>query len=128
MKYLLDTNIVVDHLRGKRIIADKWIVAGYGLSVVSVMELWHGAFKSNRVERNLLEIEKVVDNSQTSCLVVDLRVGRCFSKLKAELEKQGRRRDNFDLLIAATAVVHGLVLVTKNKKHFDGVEGLVLEE
>ena len=36
--------------------------------------------------------------------------------------------DHFDVLIAATALVHNLVLVTNNTKHFVVYEGLGLED
>jgi predicted nucleic acid-binding protein len=39
--------------------------------------------------------------------------------LKASVESIGRPQEDFDLLIAATAAVHRLCVVTRNTKHFD---------
>ena len=39
----------------------------------------------------------------------------------------GQRVDQFDLLIGATAMHHKLTLVTSNLKHFERMEGLVIE-
>ncbi len=42
-----------------------------------------------------------------------------WARLKASLEAIGRPQDDLDLLIASTAVVHGLTLVTRNTRHFE---------
>ena len=36
--------------------------------------------------------------------------------------------DNFDVLIAATAITHEFTLVTNNSKHFVRFEGLMMED
>jgi tRNA(fMet)-specific endonuclease VapC len=36
--------------------------------------------------------------------------------------------DDFDILIGATAIVHGLTLVTNNTRHFENISGLALED
>lgn len=42
MKYLLDTDIIVDHLRGRKKIGTRFIEAGCGVSVVTKAELFYG--------------------------------------------------------------------------------------
>jgi len=49
-----------------------------------------------------------------------------FGMLKSGLEKSGTRPDDFDLIIAACAMVHNLTLVTNNVAHFKRIEGLKL--
>lgn len=51
-----------------------------------------------------------------------------FASEKAGLSKAGSLVDNFDLLIGATAVHHGLTLVTNNTKHFQRIQGIQLED
>jgi toxin FitB len=48
----------------------------------------------------------------------DTQVWSAFGRLKASLHSIGRPQDSLDLLIAATATVHGLTLVTRNIRHF----------
>ncbi|WP_417914121.1 hypothetical protein [Candidatus Electronema sp. JM] len=47
--------------------------------------------------------------------------------LKAQLEATGQPVDDFDLVIASTALAHNLILVTNNIRHFQKIEGLKLE-
>lgn len=48
----------------------------------------------------------------------DEAVWCAYGRLKASLEAIGRPQDDLDLLIGATATVHGLHLVTRNERHF----------
>jgi len=52
-------------------------------------------------------------------LVSDEAVWCTYGRLKASLEAIGRPQDDLDLLIGATATVHGLRLATRNVRHFD---------
>jgi tRNA(fMet)-specific endonuclease VapC len=44
--------------------------------------------------------------------------------MKAQLEKEGRRLDDMDLMIASTALASNLILVTNNAAHFERITGL----
>ncbi len=52
-------------------------------------------------------------------LPTDEAVWIAFANLKAQLLDKGKAQDDLDLLIAATALVHGLTLVTRNVRHFE---------
>lgn len=47
--------------------------------------------------------------------------------IKAKLRTEGKMLDDFDILIAATAIVNDCVLVTNNIKHFERIDGLTIE-
>ena len=51
-----------------------------------------------------------------------------YAKLRAQLEADGIRLDNFDLLIAASAIGEGLNLVTHNTKHFERIHSLLVKD
>ena len=55
-------------------------------------------------------------------------VSRCFGDLKAELEHQGERVDDFDVAIAAHAVAHNAAVVTRNARHFVRFRSLRVED
>jgi tRNA(fMet)-specific endonuclease VapC len=46
----------------------------------------------------------------------------------ADLRAKGTPVDDIDLLIAGVAMADDLVLVTRNRKHFDRIVGLVVED
>jgi predicted nucleic acid-binding protein len=58
---------------------------------------------------------------------VDFSVAETFGMIKSHLEFQGTPLDDFDLVIAASALANNLILVTNNEKHFRRVEGLELD-
>ena len=128
MKYLLDTNICVYWLKGNELIEQKIISVGMdnvALSFINVSELYYGAYKSQRIESNLNMVRQLTE--QLNVVESDEAICEIFGKLKAELEGAGAIIDDADLLIAACAKVHGLVLVTNNMKHFKRIKGLKLE-
>jgi predicted nucleic acid-binding protein len=47
--------------------------------------------------------------------------------MKSSLEQSGSPLDDMDLMIAATALLDNLVLVTNNLKHFQRIDGLKIE-
>jgi predicted nucleic acid-binding protein len=52
-------------------------------------------------------------------LPVDTEVARIWSQITAQVQSQGFHLHASDGLIAATAIRHGMFLVTRNIKHFD---------
>lgn len=126
--YLLDTDIIIYSLKGhpavKKNLARNFHAASK-ISVITLMELYYGAYKSQHVVSNLSKLKRIEDAIEIIYLgreSVDV-----FAMLKAELEKTGTRLDDFDLIIAACALSHDLVLVTNNVSHFQRVPGLKLE-
>ncbi|HEX9668419.1 MAG TPA: type II toxin-antitoxin system VapC family toxin [Thermoanaerobaculia bacterium] len=60
-------------------------------------------------------------------LPIDERVALATADLRAALRKSGKGIEVPDAILAATASVHELVLVTRNVRHFQNVPGLALE-
>ena len=61
-------------------------------------------------------------------LDVNREVSEKFGDLRAQEIKQGHKTPDMDLLIAATALVHNLTIVTHNQKHFLHVPGLRVQD
>lgn len=105
---LVDTDVLIDHLRGsRRLSADHRTLA---VSVVTRCELFCGRDDSDVLRRLL---------SPMAELPIDGSI--------AELAGITRRRTGIatpDALIAATALRHGLPLMTRNRRHFDRVAEL----
>lgn len=94
-------------------------------SAVTIGEIFEGAFKSEAPERHLHNLETRLLPSVT-VLPFDFTTARIFGEIQARLERQGRGLEDLDLQIAATAIQHGLTLVTGNIRHFARVPGLSL--
>ena len=60
-------------------------------------------------------------------LPVDQAVGEQFARMKATQQQMGKRVADLDLLIAATAQAHGLIVATLNIRHFALIAGLKVE-
>ena len=95
-------------------------------SAVSIGELFRGAFRSPGRDRHLTNIETRVLPAVT-VLPYDTATAREYGRIAAFLETHGRRLADADVQIAATAVQHGLQLVTGNVRHFERIPGLEIE-
>ena len=126
MSYLLDTNICSWYLKGHARVHSRFMqYAGrLSLSVVTVAELrvWQlrsqiGAAKSQLMSEMYHDV---------TVLDVTPAVALKFAELRSALLDVGRPVPLFDLLIAATALVHDLVLVTHNVRDFAGIPDLTV--
>ena len=94
------------------------------LASPSVGELYYGAQKSDKIRENLHKINTFVENH--IFLPCDLETAQWYGIIKERLRRKGRPIPNNDLWIAAIAMQHGLILVTRDS-HFDQVESLQTE-
>ena len=70
---------------------------------------------------------KVLGHVQVANEVIGIPIMRKFGDLKASLERQGRRVDDADVIIAATALTLDATLATGNTGHFARFDGLKIE-
>ncbi|HNS54932.1 MAG TPA: type II toxin-antitoxin system VapC family toxin [Syntrophales bacterium] len=125
--FLLDSDTVIFALKGNPAVRANLKVhleAPIKVSVVTCMELYYGAYKSQKVNSNLAKIRTLEESLEV--IPLGPEISGVFGKLKAQLESSGARLDDFDLAIAACALAYDLTLVTNNVKHFRRVEGLKL--
>lgn len=126
MKYLIDTDVLIEHLRKKKLIDKEVIIDGAGVSIISLAELYFGAYKSVDPSKSLEKLRLVLEILDLTTVNLNIDIVDEFARLRANLEKQGQRLDDFDLLIAATAKVNDFILLTGNKRHFERIKGLRL--
>ncbi len=127
MKYLLDTDTCVYWLRGAAGVRQQVAAitpAEVGVSVVTVAELRYGAAVSAQAASN----HRAIDGLTAGFAVIGVSpaIARVFGDQKAALRSQGQLIEDFDLLIGATAIHHGLTLVTNNQTHFGRLPNLKL--
>ena len=127
-RFFAGTDTCVFWLRGHEPVRDRLTGVGSeatGLSIVTLAELRYGAACSTQPEANQQAIDAFT--SAIAVLGVDPATARAFGNIKAGLRRQGMLIEDFDLLIAATARTHGLILVTNNVEHFRRIPELRLE-
>ncbi|HEY0993888.1 MAG TPA: type II toxin-antitoxin system VapC family toxin [Kofleriaceae bacterium] len=120
MTTLVDTNIIAELARPR---PDPGVVAWAGklstmtLSAISVEEISFGlaANPRPRLERWLS------DFLDSDCRILDVTssIAKHAGILRGQLARRGRSRTQADMLIAATAALHGLTLATRNERDFD---------
>ncbi|MDO8460743.1 MAG: type II toxin-antitoxin system VapC family toxin [Nanoarchaeota archaeon] len=119
--YCLDTNIIIEFLRGNSAIIKKIEeVSEYEdifLNPVTVCELFKGVYISPKSDEELKAVESFVNSFDI--LIFNIDVYNEFGKIYSLARKSGNLVDDFDLIIAAFAKAYNLVLVTRNKKHFE---------
>jgi tRNA(fMet)-specific endonuclease VapC len=96
------------------------------MTAISVGELAHGACKSGRATENLARLDVLL--AAVTVLPYDEAAARRFGLLKAELERAGTQLSDLDLQIASIALHYDAPLVTHNRRHFERVPGLVVED
>ncbi|HYX24525.1 MAG TPA: type II toxin-antitoxin system VapC family toxin [Thermoanaerobaculia bacterium] len=131
MAFLFDTDAISEVLRKRPVPAYlEWlgtIPRGEQFtSAVSIGELFKGAFRSPTRERHLTNIEKRILPVIT-VLPYDVAVARVYGRIEAILAEKGQPLADADLQIAATALFHGLELVTGNVRHFERIPGLRIQ-
>jgi tRNA(fMet)-specific endonuclease VapC len=127
--FLLDTDTLVFILRGQQKVLENFdahLSAPRAMSVVSYGELLCGAFKSQRPVENAAKVRHLGDLMPV--VEITPAIIETYAALRADLEKLGRRIDEFDLIIAATALYLSYTLVTNNERHFCNIPGLILEK
>ena len=124
--FLLDTDTVIYNMKGNVNVQKnlRHHIDSVNFSVITLMELYYGARKSQKVSANLAKIKTLEQSIET--IPVGLESTEIFGLLKAQLEIAGNRLDDFDLIIASCAMAHNLTLVTNNTKHFQRIDGLKL--
>jgi len=129
VKYLLDTNVLIECLRRNTKITETVLAKGKGhdlaISSVTYGELMVGMLK-NDTPRRRAALSKVLAPMQT--LPFDDGAAAKFAKIKFALEKEGKVIGPYDMQIAAHAIWSGRCLVTHNTGEFSRIHSLKWED
>lgn len=125
MKYLIDTDWIIDHLNGVEAVTkklEKFTASGICTSIISVAELYEGVYGSKDYDESLDTLETFLEG--ITVLLMDHEVCKIFGRERNKLRKQGNIIGDFDLLIASICLRYDLILLTNNKKHFEKIDSL----
>lgn len=129
--HLLDTSVYSQPLKPTPHpgVVARWQALGdarLAISVIAEAEVRYGLALKGSAKLEAA-YERIL-RSRLPVLPVDEAVGAAFATLKATQQKLGKRVPDLDLLIAATAQVHHLIVATLNVRHFELITGIRLED
>ena len=129
MRYLLDSTWVIDNLLGlPRAVAflDSLEPDGYAVSILSYMEAYQGTLRAGAAPALPDAFETFF--AAVPVLPFSPAVAKRCARLRQTLKEQGKRVNSraTDLMIAATALEHGLEFVTNNIDDYDDIPDLTL--
>lgn len=130
MGYLLDTNIIAAHLKKEQKISEKIEEAS-----LQKQEVYISCITYYEVKRGLLAVNAASKMSTFNefcrkyrvVLIDDLQVIEKAAEIHADLRAKGTPIQDADVLIAATAIVKGLVIVS-NDSDMRRVVGVTVED
>ena len=129
MKYLLDTNTCIYIIKKKPPSAVERIRSkqpeDIAVSTVTIAELEYGVYRSQRVDQNRIALLEFL--VPLTILDFDQAAAAVYGSIRSSIEARGTPIGPMDLLIAAQAMSHGLILVTNNEREFGRVDGLGIE-
>jgi len=127
--YLLDTNTCVYAIKREpemlRRIQER-TPDDFGISAITVAELWFGAAKSSRSQQTRSAVDAFLEPFEILPFASD--AARSYAEMRLQLEKAGQPIGERDLLIAAIAKARRLTVVTHNVREFSRVAGLKVED
>ena len=126
----LDTSFLVDLVRGSPAAEKKLQYyrdrnEPLTTTAISAAELYEGAYSTRGRKGDLDQVRTTLEHLEL--LELSLQVCERYGKLTNGLSSRGLPIGDLDIIIASAAIVHRQILLTKNKKHFDRIPGLVAE-
>jgi LPXTG-motif cell wall-anchored protein len=118
-----DTDVLIDYLHGKGeadAVEDLMLRGLLRTTVITRFELLAGA----RTPKQIARIQQLLE--AIPCLGLDERAADAASQLRRSLSRTGDDIGMADSLIAGIVLSAGSALLTRNRRHFDRVPGLVL--
>ena len=119
---LVDTDVLIDYLNDRSPMAERVaaLIKADALQTTSIncFELLSGAHAGKRGDRT----REFVDN--VPVLYLDLPSAKKAAQIRQALERVGAAIEMADSLIAGIALENDLDLLTRNRRHFERIEGL----
>jgi len=130
MKYSLDTNTCIRYINGRspKLRAKLPTIPANDIIVCSVVrgELFYGSSKSQTPAVSLAKQIRFL--RPYASISFDDQAASAYGAVRAKLENLGQPIGIHDMLIAAIALTHNLIVVTHNVAEFTRIDGLKVED
>ena len=90
--------------------------------MIFLAEIYEGVLYSANQKRDEEALQEFLEG--VYFVEIDFETCRIFAKERGRLRAEGNLIDDFDLMIGATAIRHGLTLLTNSRRHFSRMDGL----
>ena len=125
MRYLLDTNVVIDILRNDKVVEKRYRLETLKRSEIFICPIVHyevvRRFKIVKASKRLNDFLVLCEDWKM--LPFDMNATEKSIEIYVRLHKGQMIEDN-DIYIAVISMLNGCTLVTANVRHFSRVEGL----
>jgi predicted nucleic acid-binding protein len=101
------------------------IVEYIGMNVVVMGELLSGFIGGSKEVNNRKELDHFLDSPRVNLIQLDEETAEFYARIYWDLKRKGRPVPTNDLWVAASAMRHGLALLTYDE-HFNYIDGLML--
>lgn len=128
LKYLIDTDWAIYYFKGRPATVQRLNALedeSMAISVVTLAELYDGLYGSRDPRKREHDLKNFLQWG--TVLGLDEEPCRLFGRERSRLRQAGRLPGDMDFLIGATALRHGLTLLTNNSNHFGRITGLRIE-
>ena len=125
---LLDTDTCIAILRGNEAVIERRTATADDVATtwITAAELHYGAAKSRVPEKNRALVKTFL--ATLPILGLDEASVQIFGEAKALLEHHGQRLADADLLIGAIAAAKQATVVTGNRRHYERIPGVTVED
>ncbi len=128
MKYLVDSDWVVDYLIGKQQAIDLFSFVsqdGIAISLITFGEIYEGIYYGRDPQRSEAVFRQFLRS--VDVLSLNRSIMQQFARIRGDLRRKGQIIGDPDIFIAATAIYHDLTLLTRNRKHYERIPTLKVE-
>ncbi len=121
MKYLVDSDWVVDYLIGKQQAIDLFSSVSQdsiAISLITFGEIYEGIYYGRDPQRSEAVFRQFLRS--VDVLPLNRSIMQQFARIRGDLRRKGQ-------IIAATAIYHDMTLLTRNRKHYGRIPALKVQ-
>ncbi len=130
MNYLLDTCVVSDFFKKTAAVIEHFELISprnIYVSTITVMEVEYGLKLNPEVEKKIRPLWEAL-LKQIHTLSYSVQCAEASALARAVLKKGGLMVGPYDILIAGTAIAHGMTMVTSNIKEFERIPKILIQD